>query len=276
MDLLQRYRLRQLTHAVYDTAAHEQEATPARARRLVDYPAALGAIVVCLLLLVIMVVKSAVWGVEYTPTTAPPTHAADADDVAQLSDGTQVDGALQSGGGPPPGYRRQHRHGQEPQSIKEITVHIEGAIAQPGIVTLPEGARTHEAVQSAGGATPEAALREINLARKLTDGEYIYVPFLGQDVQSMPAPAKAPSAVGGAGTGSSSSGMLGGVGQGCIAINTATLAELETLNGVGPALAQRLLDARERSGPFTGIDDVDAVSGIGPALLARIEPQICF
>ncbi|WP_175953593.1 helix-hairpin-helix domain-containing protein [Schaalia sp. Marseille-Q2122] len=267
MDLLQRYRLRHLTRAVYDSASGEDPAPSSRVRSLVDYPAALALSALCALLLVVMVVRSAAWGVEQEE--AEPLRPAD----AQLSE------AAQSGPLKAVGYRRKASPAQSSQSVPALlTIHVEGAVAQPGIVTVPEGARVHDALKAAGGVEGDAAVYEVNLARKLSDGEYLYVPRIGQDPASIPTPAhSSQQGGGGAQVRSGSSAAAGsGPGAGCININTATLEELQALNGVGPALSQRILEARERSGPFHSRDDVDAISGIGPALLARIEPQLCF
>ncbi|RRC94594.1 ComEA family DNA-binding protein [Schaalia canis] len=158
-----------------------------------------------------------------------------------------------------------------------ITVHIEGAVARPGIVMLSQGARAHEAIQAAGGATREAALREINLARVLSDGEYFYVPHIGEEQDELPAPAQAAVTMGrhGPSAGNAPAEGTGTTAQGCVDINTADVAGLQVLKGVGPALAQRILEAREQRGAFESIDDVDAISGIGPAMLRKIEPQLC-
>lgn len=287
VDLLQRYRLRQLTRAVYDSADHDDSENPdgranhasrSQARRLLDYPAALVAIVACVLFLVVMVVRSAAWGVQEETYPSAESH----DVAGQMGQGDSAESSSAEYESPP-GQRRRSQSREAPQSVAplSITVHIEGAISQPGIVTLPSGSRVHEAVQAAGGATAEAALREINLARKLADGEYLYVPHIGEDTQTLPAPAQAGTggvpAVGSApnSPAQTSGAAPGASAAGCVDINAADLAGLQVLNGVGPALAQRILEARESRGPFLNVDDIDAVSGIGPALMRRIEPQLC-
>lgn len=287
VDLLQRYRLRQLTRAVYDSAAphhldcfddgegKEQYAqattehpsrSPLRFRRLLDYPAALGAIVACILLLTIMLIKSAAWGIEHQP-------------VALSESADSAGAATQSGELSALGHRRRPMPEDLSQSTvtPTITVHIEGAVARPGIVMLSQGARAYEAIQAAGGATREAALREINLARVLSDGEYFYVPHIGEEQDELPAPAQAAVTMGrhSPSAGNAQVEGTGTTAQGCVDINTADMAGLQVLKGVGPALAQRILEARETRGAFESIDDVDAISGIGPAMLRKIEPQLC-
>ena len=286
MDLVQRYRLRQLTRAVYDSADTQEDASSPRVRGLMDYPAALAVILLCGLVLIIMVIKSAAWGVEKNEDNLAPMEEAPVSGALVLGEENVVGGGKPAGEGKPPGNRRRPLPDDGPQSAGIVlTIHVEGAVMQAGIVTLNEGARVHDAVKAAGGAQADAALSEINLARKLSDGEYLYVPHQGQDPLSMPTPAQATGNAGekegnvAAGAGQAGAGRhltQASAGGECVNINTEDLVGLQVLNGVGPALAQRIIDARERSGPFLNIDDVDAVSGIGPALLARIEPQLCF
>ena len=132
-----------------------------------------------------------------------------------------------------------------------VVVHVVGAVTAPGVVRLPFGARVIDAVAAAGGATDEADLARLNLARALVDGEQVVVPRPGD-----PDAVAAPSADGGAG--------------GLVDLNTASLAQLDELPGVGPVLAQRIVDRR----PFTSVDELDEVSGVGPTLLERLRPLV--
>jgi competence protein ComEA len=133
----------------------------------------------------------------------------------------------------------------------ELVVHVAGAVAHPGVYRLRAGARAIDAVDAAGGPTIDADTGRINLAAPLRDGERVYVPRIGE---------AAPSAIG-AGTGEE---------RGPINLNTATVAELESLPGVGPSTAAAIVDHRERSGPFTSVEQLLDVRGIGPAKLDQI------
>lgn len=130
-----------------------------------------------------------------------------------------------------------------------------------------------DAVSAAGGATHAADVAAINLARVLVDGEQVIVPKPGEVVAG-------PGAAGsGAGADGSSSGSVGGSGGsggsgGKVALNTADLAALDTLPGVGPVLAQRILDWRTEHGRFTTVDELGEVSGIGEKLLAQLSPKV--
>ena len=122
-----------------------------------------------------------------------------------------------------------------------VLVHVVGKVAEPGVVELPIGSRVQDAVDAAGGATNNKALESVNLARVVVDGEQIVVG----------APAE----------GSASSK---------ISINSASAAQLDELPGVGPAIAERIVQWRETNGPFTSIDELTEVSGIGPSILEQI------
>ncbi|ATG51845.1 competence protein ComEA [Brachybacterium vulturis] len=141
----------------------------------------------------------------------------------------------------------------------EIVVHVSGAVAAPGVVQLPGDARVDDALRAAGGATDEADLSVVNLARPLADGEQIHVPEPGEPPRDRAAAE--PGSTGGAQE--SGSGAP-------IDLNTAGVAELEELPGVGPAIAQRIVEHREKNGSFTSVESLLEVSGIGPATLEEI------
>lgn len=144
-----------------------------------------------------------------------------------------------------------------------IVVAVVGAVASPGLVTLPEGARVSDAIAAAGGALPGTDLSSINIARKVSDGEQIAV--------GVPAAADAGGDQGGAGgTGAAGGGSGGTAGSAKVNVNTASLAQLDTLPGVGPVIAQSIIDFREQNGPFEAVSDLGNVSGIGPATLAKL------
>lgn len=139
-------------------------------------------------------------------------------------------------------------------------LHVVGAVAAPGVVTLPADARAADAVAAAGGPTADADLSALNLARVVVDGEQLHVPRVGE---APPAPAAAPPAPP-AGT---------GPGDDRLDLNTADAAALDALPGVGPVLAQRILERRAEA-PFASVDELDEVSGIGPAVLERLRPLV--
>ena len=163
----------------------------------------------------------------------------------------------------------------EPAAAGTAVVHVTGAVAAPGLVTVPADARVGDAVNAAGGPLPGAQTDAINLARRVTDGEQIRVPAEGEEVPSPPADA----GTGGAGPGTPGPGTPqgtdgGAAGGGLIDVNTASAAQLEELPGIGPALAARIIEHRTAIGRFTDVAELDDVSGIGPAVLARITPHV--
>lgn len=139
-----------------------------------------------------------------------------------------------------------------------VVVDVVGQVGRPGLVSLPAGSRVADAITAAGGATPEADVSLLNQARLVIDGEQIRVPRPGEVI------AAAPGAAGGAG---------GGVGA-LVSLNSADLATLDGLPGVGPVLAQRILDWRSEHGRFTSVDELGEVSGIGDKLMSQLRPRV--
>lgn len=202
----------------------------------------LGAGVVLLLLGAVVAVASAAFAPHgATESVAPGTSDTSArglsDSAAPLSD----EGADASATSAPAGT---------------LFVHILGEVRRPGLYELHQGDRAIDAVAAAGGTKKSADDTQLNLARFLTDGEQIIVPRKG-DV--------AVGSGGAAGTGSGGAGVPGVAQK--ININTADEAALETLAGVGPALAQRIIDWREANGTFGSVDDLLNVTGIGDKTL---------
>jgi competence protein ComEA len=132
-----------------------------------------------------------------------------------------------------------------------VVVDVVGAVRLPGLYRLAQGARIADAVARAGGATAKADLAQVNLAAPLADGEQVVVPRRG-------AP------------GTAEGGAAPGNPTGPVQLSTATLEQLDTLPGVGPATAQKILDYREKHGAFTSVDELDAVPGIGPKRLEQL------
>ena len=135
-----------------------------------------------------------------------------------------------------------------------VTVYVTGAVGKPGsMITLPPGSRVQQAVDAAGGTIEGADLQRVNLAAIVHDGDQVDVPARGVSV-TLATPS----------------------GGGMIHINQATAEELEALPGVGPALAQAIVEYRTSNGPFATLDALDAVEGIGPGLLETLAPLIAF
>lgn len=123
----------------------------------------------------------------------------------------------------------------------DVVVHVAGAVAKPGLIRLPAGARVADAIDAAGGAKGPKVLESVNLARPVVDGEQIIV--------------------GATASGDTAAGL---------SLNAATASDLEDLPGIGPVLAERIVAWREANGPFRSIDELSEVSGIGDALMAQL------
>ncbi len=146
--------------------------------------------------------------------------------------------------------------GPAPASSGVLVVSVVGQVARPGLVTLPVGSRVADALAAAGGLLPEADPAAVNAAALLTDGQQIAVGVPGAPV--------------GASTGTDGSGTRAGTGAGLLDLNAATVADLDALPGIGPVLAQRIVDHRSTQGPFTSVEQLDDVPGIGPGIYAEL------
>ncbi|WUJ12551.1 ComEA family DNA-binding protein [Actinoplanes sp. NBC_00393] len=142
----------------------------------------------------------------------------------------------------------------------EVVVAVGGKVRKPGLVRLPAGARVADALTAAGGAEPGVDVAMLNLARRVTDGELIMV-----GVSAAPG-----AAVPGAGVPGAAPGAPGGL----INLNMATLSDLDSLPGVGPVLAQRILDARDAQGGFRAVADLRKVDGIGDARYEQLKDLV--
>jgi len=145
----------------------------------------------------------------------------------------------------------------------EIVVHVAGAVNEPGVRTLPPGARVVDAVSSAGGLAPDAAPDALNLAARLHDGDRVYVPWEDD-------PAEIPIGV------TPTTGATDGSGEHAapVSVNSAGVAELEELPGVGPSIASAIVAYRDEHGPFLSVDDLTEVAGIGPAKLEALRDLV--
>lgn len=138
-------------------------------------------------------------------------------------------------------------------AASEIVVHVSGAVARPGVLTLEWDSRVADAVDAAGGAVADADLDQLNLAAPLGDGERVHVPLEGEEL---------PNAAG-----------VNGATTGPLNVSSASAVELETLPGVGPTIAQAIVAARSDR-PFETVDDLLRVRGIGPSKLEELRPLI--
>jgi len=129
----------------------------------------------------------------------------------------------------------------------QLTIYVSGAVASPGVYTLADGSRVQDAIQAAGGLVPGAEAERINLAALLKDGQQIDVPGIVSSSH---------------------------VNAGRVNINTASVSEFETLPGIGPTMAQAIVDYRIQNGPFLGIQDILNVPGIGQATFERIKDYL--
>ena len=136
-----------------------------------------------------------------------------------------------------------------------VVVDVVGAVRRPGLYRLAQGSRIADAVTRAGGATAKADLAQVNLAAPLADGEQVVVPRRGAAV----AAAGSSSAAGPAAP---------------VQLSTATLEQLDSLPGVGPVTAQKILDYRQKHGAFQSVDELDAVPGIGPKRLEQLHELV--
>jgi competence protein ComEA len=161
-----------------------------------------------------------------------------------------------SGGGGPP--------------VGTVTVHVVGQVERPGVFAMPAGSRVGDVVARAG-ARKGADLAAINLARPLVDGEQIHVPKPGEVIAGEVGGA-GPAAGAGARGAAGGAGSAGGAGP--VNLNAATAAQLEELPGVGPVLAQRIIDWRTEHGRFASVDELGEVSGIGEKIFAALQPKV--
>jgi competence protein ComEA len=139
----------------------------------------------------------------------------------------------------------------------DLVVDVTGAVERPGVYRLPAGSRVDDAVERAGGAAPKAQLESVNLAARLADGQQVVVPERGP-------------------TGAAAPGAAAASEEGPISLGTATVEQLDTIDGIGPVTAADIVQFREQHGGLSSVEQLDQISGIGPAtmeaLRARLQP----
>jgi len=146
--------------------------------------------------------------------------------------------------------------GTQPTPTEDVIVDVAGLVKSPGVFELPSGSRVIDALEAAGGVRPRGDTSSLNLAQLLTDGQQVLV----SGAQGVPPAMSAPSS--GAAPGVPSTGL--------VSINSATLEQLDTLPGIGPVLAQAIIDWRTENGGFTAIEQLQEVSGIGEATYSDV------
>ncbi len=245
MDLKTRLRLHRLTRAVYLSQSERPHSTPRSTLLLPSKWSAL--VLVCVIALLGIIGLSR--------TISAEAHSVDNEGETHTQSSNETSDTNESG----------HTHASSESQLNTeqatLIVHVAGAVAHPGVVQLTPGARTIDAIEAAGGALADSDLNALNLAAPTTDGERIYVPQLGEETPSRES--------------DTSAGNLGAKQSSCVDLNTADTSTLQTLDGIGPALAERIVNFRRSSGPFASLEDLDAVPGIGPALLSRIAVGVC-
>ena len=219
----------------------------ARLDQLRRTPRRLVAVVVASVVGVVVVASALVPGVSPSPPgAAAPAH------------GT---GASRRGGGPTASTRESSSDLGSAGST--VVVQVAGAVARPGVVTLPASDRVVDAIAAVGGARPDGDPQQLDLAARLVDGSRIYVPRRGETLGAAP---------GGASTGGSSSPGPAAP----VRLNSATATELEALPGFGPSLAAAIVAERERRGGFRSVDDLRSVHGIGDRRLEQLRPLVAL
>jgi len=214
--------------------------------------AAIVAVIVAVIAIAAVVIGVAVWRGATAPVEVVASDAAGPDGAGATDEGSPDEGGA-------PGAP-----GSTASGDAELFVHVSGAVEEPGLYALTEGARVMDAVAAAGGLADDGAAEGVNLARPVTDGEQIVVPTEEQ--------IEAGGTAGAAGTGAGSLGT--GDAGGVIDLNAADATQLETLPGIGPALAGRIVAWREENGGFSSVDDLLAVSGIGEKVLAGLRDAV--
>jgi competence protein ComEA len=140
----------------------------------------------------------------------------------------------------------------EAEGTRDVVVHVAGAVRRPGVYRLPAGARVTDAVRRAGGFARGANENAINLAARLADGQQVVVP----------------------GAGTTPAGSAAGAQTGPVSLGTATVDELDQIEGIGPVTAQKIIEFRDQHGGLSSIDQLDEVDGIGPSTMETLRSAL--
>ncbi len=239
-----RLKLKRLTRAVYDSSAIDPGEPSSRSRFLPN-----AATVIVLVCVVGIITGLSLWlGPSPQPAAQSNDHIRDDEAPAQSLNTNSLVSDESS--------QRDEQMQRDAQRL--LIIHVVGKVEAPGVYSLPEGSRIIDAVQAAGGAHSDANLAGINLAQRIHDGEQINIPGPGESASpNAQTLAETPQ-------------------QTCINLNTASQDELQELDGVGPALSSRIVDYRQQVGSIATVEQLDAVSGIGPAMLEKIRTKACL
>jgi competence protein ComEA len=161
-------------------------------------------------------------------------------------------GSTPAGGGAELGFAADSAH--EAEGTRDAVVHVAGAVVRPGVYRLPAGSRVTDAVRRAGGFARGASRDAINLAARLSDGQQVVVP--------------------GTGTAASTSASADGAESGPVSLGSATVEQLDGVEGIGPVTAQKIVEFRDQHGGLSSIDQLDEVDGIGPATMQTLRSAL--
>ncbi|GAA1148618.1 helix-hairpin-helix domain-containing protein [Nesterenkonia lutea] len=198
----------------------------------------------------------------------------------QSGDDSAGDRPASAGGEETPGPGRRSTEagsaGPGEEVASSAVVHVGGAVAKPGVVELPAGSRVHEAIEAAGGMTRAADPAGLNLAALVQDGTLIWVPTPEEISEGTGPPGQPGDHLSGGGQTSGSEHPEDQGPAELINLNTADAQTLQQLPGIGPALSERIITHRETSGPFGSLEELAAVSGIGPVILTDVEDLVTW
>ena len=167
-------------------------------------------------------------------------------------------------------------YSQEHETAKEIYVYITGAVNKPGVYNFPEGSRIFQVIEAAGGFTPKADIAALNLADTFTDAQHIHIPVKGEHLritQNTNTNADTYTHITVQPQNSQSNAKSSSNGE-LVDVNNASESELQRLTGVGPAIAKRIYEYRQKNGRFKSAEELVNVRGIGPAKLEKMRSQI--
>lgn len=242
-------------------ATAESEVTPIRVRWHLALPA-----VIALMSLLLGGAVVAWWMSRPTPVSQIYAGSSGAATVGESAAGSPADSAPSS---------PASSTADDLAASTTVVVYIVGQVKHPGVVSVGAHARLVDVVAAAGGLTKKADATAVNLARAVVDGEQITIPTRGRHTQTSGTTLgeEASDGTGGGATGKGSSGATPSDAS-PLNLNSADLAALESLPGIGPALAQRIVDWRESQGSFTSVEQLNEVSGIGDVTYARLKDLV--